>query len=30
MVSYGMPLEPHERTALIGYLVRHFGDPDGR
>jgi len=30
MVSYGMPLEPHERAALIGYLVRHFGDPDGR
>ncbi len=30
MVSYGMPLAPDERTALLNYLVRHFGDPDGR
>jgi quinohemoprotein amine dehydrogenase alpha subunit-like protein len=30
MVSYGMPLEPHERQTLVRYLVRHYGDPDGR
>jgi cytochrome c2 len=30
MVSYGMPLAPDERDVLIGYLVRHFGDPEGR
>ena len=30
MVTYGMPLEPHERQTLIRYLVRHYGDPDGR
>lgn len=30
MVSYGMPLQPEERRTLIAYLVRHFGDPEGR
>jgi cytochrome c2 len=30
MVSYGMPLQPDERRTLIAYLVRHFGDPEGR
>jgi hypothetical protein len=30
MVGYGMPLTEEERRALIAYLVRHFGDPDGR
>jgi hypothetical protein len=30
MVKYGMPLEPGERAVLVGYLVRHYGDPDGR
>jgi cytochrome c2 len=30
MVSYGMPLTAEERQTLIAYLVRHFGDPDGR
>jgi cytochrome c2 len=30
MVTYGMPLLPEERAVLIAYLVRHFGDPDGR
>jgi hypothetical protein len=30
MVMYGMPLEPHERQTLVRYLVRHFGDPDGK
>jgi cytochrome c2 len=30
MMSYGMPLTGEERRTLIAYLVRHFGDPDGR
>jgi hypothetical protein len=30
MVSYGMPLSPEERQALIVYLVRHYGDSQGR
>ena len=30
MVTYGMPLEAHERETLVKYLVRHYGDPDGR
>jgi hypothetical protein len=30
MVGYGMPLTGQERQMLIAYLVRHFGDPDGR
>jgi len=30
MVTYGMPLSPDERAALVTYLVRHYGDPDGR
>lgn len=30
MVTYGMPLEPGERDVLVKYLVRHYGDPDGR
>jgi hypothetical protein len=30
MVTYGMPLSPDERSALVNYLVRHYGDPDGR
>ena len=30
MVKYGMPLEPAERELLVAYLVRHYGDPDGR
>ena len=30
MVTYGMPLSPDERSALVTYLVRHYGDPDGR
>ena len=30
MVSYGMPLGPEERQVLVAYLVRHFGDPEGR
>ena len=30
MVTYGMPLQPEERAALVSYLVRHYGDPDGR
>ncbi len=30
MVTYGMPLSPDERSALVKYLVRHYGDPDGR
>ena len=30
MVTYGLPLEPGERAVLVGYLVRHYGDPDGR
>ena len=30
MVTYGMPLETHERETLVKYLVRHYGDPDGR
>lgn len=30
MVSYGMPLLPEERQVLVAYLVRHFGDPEGR
>lgn len=30
MVKYGMPLDPAEREVLVAYLVRHYGDPDGR
>ena len=30
MVTYGMPLSPDERDTLVKYLVRHYGDPDGR
>jgi cytochrome c2 len=30
MVSYGMPLSGEERDSLVKYLVRHYGDPDGR
>ena len=30
MLTYGMPLQPEERPVLLAYLVRHFGDPDGR
>lgn len=30
MARYGMPLAAEERQALVTYLVRHFGDPDGR
>lgn len=30
MVTYGMPLEPAERRTLIAYLVRHYGDAEGR
>lgn len=30
MVSYGMPLVPEERRVLVAYLLRHFGDPEGR
>lgn len=30
MVSYGMPLSSEERDTLVTYLVRHYGDPDGR
>jgi hypothetical protein len=30
MVSYGMPLSAEERETLVKYLVRHYGDPDGR
>lgn len=30
MVSYGMPLSSEEHDTLVTYLVRHYGDPDGR
>ena len=30
MVTYGMPLSAEERQALIVYLVRHYGDSQGR
>jgi cytochrome c2 len=30
MVGYGMPLSAEERDTLVKYLVRHYGDPDGR
>ena len=30
MVTYGMPLSPEERQSLITYLVRHYGDTQGR
>lgn len=30
MVTYGMPLSAEERETLVKYLVRHYGDPDGR
>jgi hypothetical protein len=30
MVTYGLPLQPEERAVLVSYLVRHYGDPDGR
>lgn len=30
MVTYGMPLSTEERATLVAYLVRHYGDPDGR
>jgi hypothetical protein len=30
MKSYGMPLDGDERATLVSYLVRHFGDPQGR
>ena len=30
MISYGAPITPEEREALLVYLLRHFGDPTGR
>jgi hypothetical protein len=30
MARYGMPMDPEERQVLVNYLVRHFGDADGR
>jgi cytochrome c2 len=30
MITYGAPIPPEDKRALLTYLLRHYRDPDGR